>query len=412
MKILIVHNTYQETGGEDFVASREAHLLIERENRVTEYQRHNDELRKQLGLAGTISAGITTVWSSHSYRAIEDILIRDKPDIAHFHNTFPLISPSAYYACEKAGVPVVQTLHNYRLLCPAATFFRDGKLCEECLGRMVPWPGVVHGCYRNSRLASSAVAVMLTVHRAMRTWQTKVDTYIALSEFARQKLIEGGLPAARIIVKPNFVSPDPKCKSHPGTYALFVGRLREEKGLRVLLDTWARLETPTSLRIAGDGPMRAEIARLLQEEKIERVELLGPVSHTEIIALMHGARFLLFPSIWYEGFPLAVVEAFACGLPVIASRLGTMSEIVDDGRTGLHFTPGDADDLAVQVEWAWNHPKEMEIMGRAARDEYETKYTSERNYKMLMDIYEGVIAGRQSNPRPPNSFGTLPQGVA
>lgn len=390
MRILIAHNAYQQRGGEDAVVAAEARVLEANGHTVVRYQRHNDELLSRSPLCSIIT-GIETVWAARAVREVTTLIAREKPDVVHFHNTFPLISPAAYYACEKAGVPVVQTLHNYRLLCPAATFFRDGTICEECLGRTVPWPGVVHGCYRNSTLASGAVAVMLTVHRAMRTWQTKVNAYIALSEFARRKLIEGGLPAERIAVKPNFVSVDPKRKSDPGTYALFVGRLSEEKGLRVLLEAWVRLGIPVPLRIAGDGPMREEIARLLQEKKRERVELLGPVAHAEIIALMRGARFLLFPSIWYEGFPLAIVEAFACGLPVIASRLGAMAEIITDGQVGLHFSAGDSTDLARKVQWAWTHPQKMEEMGRAAHTRFEQKYTAERGYENLMSIYRQAL---------------------
>lgn len=393
MKVLVVHNRYQQRGGEDAVVAVESQLLEAHGHTVVCYERHNDELRSR-GPLGPIAAGLETVWASKSFREVKALLARQKPDVVHFHNTLPLISPAAYYACAEAGVPVVQTLHNYRLLCPAATFLRDGKVCEACLGRGVTWPGVVHGCYRGSRPATAAVAAMLAVHRAMGTWREKVDVYIALSEFARRKFIEGGLPAERIVVKPNFVLPGPGAKHEPGEYALYVGRLSEEKGVQVLLEAWSQLRERIPLRIAGDGPMRDAIASEIKKKELKGTELLGRVAPSEIVTLMHGARFLVFPSMWFEGFPLTIAEAFACSLPVIASRLGTMAEIITDGGNGLHFSPGDAPELAARVEWAWTHAAEMEEMGRTACEEYRARYTPERNYGQLWEIYNTVIKKR------------------
>lgn len=390
MKILVSHNGYQQRGGEDGVVEAEARLLQEHGHSVVRYERHNDELRN-LGPLDTLAIGPGTVWAAGSHCEVKVLIARHEPDVVHFHNTFPLISPAAYYACAEAGVPVVQTLHNYRLLCPAATLLRDGKVCEACLGRNVPWPGILHGCYRGSRPATAAVAAMLAVHRAIGTWRGKVDVYVALSEFARRKFIEGGLPSERIVVKPNFVESDPGPKQGWGDYALFVGRLSEEKGLRVLLNAWGRLREPIPLRIAGDGPLSDEIAGEIRNEELKNVELLGRLSQSEITALMHGARFLVLTSVCYENFPLTVAEAFACGLSVIASRLGAMAEIIEDGATGVHFSPGDPKDLARSVEWAWSHPHELWEMGRAARSEYEDKYTGERNYKRSMEIYERAV---------------------
>ena len=396
MKVLVVHNHYQRPGGEDAVVASEARLLAEHGHAVIEYRRINDELqtssRYRIG-----TAGVGTVWSTASYRALLDLLAREKPDVTHFHNTFPLISPSAYYACAEAGVPVVQTLHNYRLLCPTASLYRGGSVCEDCLHKRVKWPGIVHACYRGSRLATAAVAAMVAVHHVLGTWEQKVTQYIALSEFSRRKFIEGGLPAERIVVKPNFVHPDLKPKNGPGSHALYVGRLSEEKGLRVLLAAWGRLRKSIPLRIAGDGPMREEMAAEIKVKKLQSVELLGHASTSEIGTLMHGARFLVVPSIWYEGFPVTIAEAFASGLSVVASRLGSMAEIITDGENGLHFAPGDAAELAERVAWAWNHPEEMETMGRAARAEYEAKYAAERNYQMLLQIYETVISRSRGN---------------
>jgi glycosyltransferase involved in cell wall biosynthesis len=390
-RILVVHNAYQQQGGEDTVLEAETRLLIERGHTVFRYGRNNDELRERHGFSA-LRTGIETVWASRSFREVAARMVKEKPDVVHFHNTFPLVSPAAYYACAEAGVPVVQTLHNYRLLCPSATFLREGKVCEACLGRSVPLPAVVHACYRDSRGATAVVASMLAVHRAMGTWKREVNVYVALTEFARRKFVEGGLPAKKIVVKPNFIARDPGVKVGPGGHALFIGRLSEEKGPQVLLKSWARFGGRIPLKIAGDGPLKEELRREISAKELNGVELLGQVSSDEILALLHGARFLVFPSVWYEGFPMTVVEAFACGVPVIASRLGSMAEIIEGGKTGLHFTAGDDADLAAKVEWAWTHPAEMGEMGRGGRREFEEKYTGAANYEKLMEIYEMAMA--------------------
>ena len=387
MKILVAHNIYQRHGGEDSVVLAEVRLLEAHGHRVMRYQRHNDELIG-CGALGAISAGIETMWASKSLREMKEMIADERPDVAHFHNTLPLISPSAYYACADAGIPVIQTLHNYRLLCPGAAFLREGRVCQECLGRSVAWPGIAHRCYRGSRSATGAIAAMLTAHHMMGTWRKKVTAYIALSEFARDKFIEGGLPAERIAVKPNFVDPDPGPKQGPGDYALFVGRLSEEKGLRVLLDAWSRLQVNIPLQIAGDGPLQNEIDSRIAEKKLTGITLLGPLTKAQVLRAMHGARFLVFPSVWFEGFPVSLVEAFACGLPVIASQLGSLLEIVADGVTGLHFSAGDPRQLAAKAEWAWTHPADLEILGRNARAEYESKYTAEKNYQYLVGLWD------------------------
>lgn len=425
MRILLVHNTYQQRGGEDAVFAAERALLEGYGHEVVVYRRSNEELNGD-GLLGSARAGLRTTWSRKSYREIRAVIEKEQPDVAHFHNTFPLISPAAYYACARARVPVVQTLHNYRLLCPGAAFVRDGRVCEECLGRGVAWPGVMHKCYRGSRGATTATATMLATHRALGTWQRKVDLYIALTEFARGKFIEGGLPAERIVVKPNFVAGDFAAKSGSGEYALFVGRLSEEKGPQLLVEAWRKLgrrrenyeekagssgerrprndsasvlEGPVQggipLRIAGDGPVFEKLSGEAKAGGVAEMKLLGRLSREEVRREMLGARFLVFPSIWYEGFPMTIAEAYACGVPVIASRLGSMAEIVRDGVTGLHFEAGSAADLAAKVMWAWSHPEEMTRMGRAARAEYEAKYTPERNYEMLMEIYRRAIAVKE-----------------
>jgi glycosyltransferase involved in cell wall biosynthesis len=393
MKVFLVHNSYQQAGGEDIAVETEAQLLEEHGHLVSWYRRDNSEIRAGLGI-GAMVAGTKTIWAWDSYRDIKKTIRNEAPDVVHFHNTFPLISPSAYFACADLGIPVVQTLHNYRLLCPAATCFREGRVCEVCATRKVAWPGIKHACYRNSSLATSAVAAMLAIHRALGTWQNKVDYYIALTDFARRAFIRGGLPANRIRVKPNSVHPDPGSKNGPGQYALFVGRLSEEKGVRVLMKAWAALRTAIPLIVAGDGPLREEVATEVGNLAGRSVKMLGAVDHSETVALMRGARFLVLPSLWYEACPLALIEAFACGLPVVGSRIGVLEESIAHGETGLHFSPGNFSELAVLCDWAWTHPDEMQLLGRKARSNYKAKYTAEQNYALLMDIYQSTIEKR------------------
>jgi glycosyltransferase involved in cell wall biosynthesis len=386
VKILLIHNKYKFRGGEDVAAEAEARLFEAHNHSVIWYERRNEDFT-DLGAIGSMKAGIETFWSSRSFRELKTLILNENPDVAHFHNTFPLISPAAYYACAEASIPVVQTLHNYRLLCPGALLMRDGKVCEECLGRAVAWPGIAHACYRGDRAATTALATMQLAHRVIGTWQDKVQMYIALSEFARHKFIEGGLPADRIVVKPNFVMADPGAKEGPGEYALFVGRLSEEKGLRVLLDAWTAFDQTIPLRIAGDGPLTKSLVERIRANDIRGVNLLGRIAPENIPALIHDARFLILPSICYENFPVTVAEAFAGGLPVIASRLGSLLEIIADGSNGLHFSPGDPQDLAEKVQWAWAHPNEMQKMGRVARADYKAKYSAEKNYEHLLSLW-------------------------
>jgi glycosyltransferase involved in cell wall biosynthesis len=388
MKILTVHTFYQQPGGEDVVFEAEGRLLSRFGHDVVKFRENNASIQTD-SISRSLHLATRTIWSRSSYHKLADVISHFRPDVAHFHNTFPLISPSAYYACKRAGVPVVQTLHNYRLFCPKASFFREGRPCEECLDHSLA-RSVRYGCYRDSRSATAVVASMLGVHRLLGTWAKAVDRYVVLSSFARDKFIQAGLPASKMIVKPNFLEAEPGLGAHSGGHASFVGRLTEEKGIATLLEAWTRF-SDIALVIAGQGPMQPQIQQYVQQHTPGNLRYAGHVSREEVIRLIKDSSFLIFPSRWYEGFPMTIAEAFACGTPVIASRLGAMAEIVDDGRTGLHFTPGDADDLARKVEWAWAHPNEIRDMGRNARAEYEAKYTAERNYKMLLEVYQQVM---------------------
>ncbi len=344
---------------------------------------------------------LKAIWNSGSYLDIRRLIRNIRPDVVHFHNIFPLISPAAYYAAKAEGVPVVQTLHNYRMVCPGGQLFRKGRTCEECLSSSFFWGGLFYSCYRQSRAATAVRTLMLVLHRLMCTWAHKVDVFIALTEFSRSKFIQGGLPGEKIVVKPNFIESDGAWSMDDAEkddeiggiydesdekYALFVGRLSQEKGLETLLMAWKKIDIP--LKIVGDGPLRKSLAA--QCEGLPHVQLLGPKGSQAVMDYMAGASFLVFPSEWYETFGLVAVEAFSKGTPVIASHIGAIAEVVDHNRTGLHFTPGDPNDLADKVRWLLSHPEELSRMRGEVQSEYGAKYTAERNYEMLMGIYEKV----------------------
>ena len=357
----------------------EAALLRSRGHSVELFLRHNDAIHQM----SPAVAAVQTIWSTQAAREFEALVRSFKPDVVHVHNTFPLISPAIYWVAERLQVPVVQTLHNFRLLCPQAMFLREGKVCEDCLGKL-PWRGAVKGCYRDSRLQSTVLAGMVTLHRAMGTWQNKVTRYIALNEFCRGKFIAGGLPAERIVIKPNFVDFEAPVEGVRDRF-LFVGRLSAEKGIGVLVGA-AQTLAAARIRVAGTGPQ----ADLLHG--VKRITALGALSSDAVKTEMSQALALVLPSLCYESFPRTLVEAFASRLPVIASKHGPLAELVRDGVTGLLFEPGSSQDLAQKMLWAQQHPQQMAEMGRNARAVYEAEFTAERNYQQLMAIYQSAIS--------------------
>ncbi|WP_342745952.1 glycosyltransferase family 4 protein [Brunnivagina elsteri] len=384
----MAHNYYQQTGGEEQVFLAECNLLENYGHQVYRYILNNDQIETTppLELLGK------TIWNRDVYREMRSLIQQHHIQIVHFHNTFPLISPAAYYAAKAEGAGVVQTFHNYRLLCPNALFLRDGKICEDCLGKAIPWQGIEHNCYRGSKSASAAVVTMLTTHRLLQTWNRQVDAYIALTDFARDKFIQGGLSPEKVFVKPNFVDLDPGVGEGKGGYALFVGRLSVEKGIDVLLDAWAQIGTKIPLKILGDGLLASEVSKATKN--LPGIEWLGRRPMDDVYALMQNAQFLIFPSKWYEGLPRTLIESFACGTPVIAANLGAMSSFVTPYETGLHFQPGNSDDLVTQVEWAIAHPELLSNMRHKARTDFEVKYTPENNYWQMLDIYRLAIGER------------------
>ena len=391
VKVLLVHNYYQLSGGEDQVFLAEQHLLEERDVEVLTYTASNDVIDDQ----SRLKSAANTLWNRGAARELAELVRTHAVDVVHFHNTFPIISPAAYGAVRAAGAAVVQTLHNYRLLCANALFFRDGHVCEDCLGKTPAWPAVQHACYRDSRAASGVVVAMQTVHRLRHTYERDVDAYIALTDFGRRKFIEGGLPADKLIVKPNFVARDPGMGRGEGGYALFVGRLVPEKGLETLLEAWKTLGERIPLNIAGTGPLEARVVRAA--ETLPGVAYLGQQDHGRVLDLMANARMLIFPSVVYETFGLTLSETFAVGTPAVASNLGAPASIVEHGRTGLHFEAGNAADLVAQVERLLARPQELANMRLEARRDYLAKYSAEANFRQLMDVYALALGRRQTS---------------
>lgn len=387
MRILKVHNYYQQPGGEDQSFAAEVELLQIHNHQVFCFTRHNDEIKSM----SNISIACKTLWNHDVYRALLGTIRETKPDIVHFENTFPLISPSAYYAARKAGVPIIQSLRNYRLFCANSFFLRDGKVCEDCLGKIFPYPALYHRCYRNNRLATGVVVALQVFHRLIRTWQRTVDRYIALTEFARSKYVEAGLPENKIVVKPNFITNDPGMGMGDGYFALFVGRLSVEKGITTLLSAWNHLSQKIPLWIAGDGPLRSMVETAARQNPL--IIVTGRKTPTEVLELMKKATMLLFPSLWFEGLPRVIIEAYAVGLPIVASNLGSMTSLIDHGNTGLHFRPGDPQDLVEKVEFLLRNHEIYRQMRLKARNYYKKHFTSDKNYQILMQIYNDVLQG-------------------
>jgi glycosyltransferase involved in cell wall biosynthesis len=400
LRVLLVHNRYQQPGGEDAVFETQAALLESAGHEVRRLVVANESIGARLGAGSRLRLAAGTTWSRAGVGLVRRTAGTFRPDVMHVHNFFPLLSPAIHSAAHEAGAATVQTLHNYRLICPSANLFRDARPCHDCVGRRVAWPGIVHACYRDSRLATGAVAAMLGVHRVRRTWHADVDRFVALTSFARELLVEGGLPGDRIVVQPNVLADEPAAAEGPGDGFLFVGRLAADKGVATLLAAWERLAPTTELRIAGAGPL--EQAVIASAQRLPNVRYLGRLDRPAVLAEMRRSRAVIVPSHWYEAFPLTVLEAFASGRPVIAAGHGSLAEIVTDGQTGLLVRPADPVDLRARVTYAQEHPEEMAAAGRAARAEFLDRYTASRGLHGLLDVYRQALEQRDSGRQPGN----------
>ena len=394
MKVLFVHNHYQVRSGEALVFEHDRRAAELAGHEVIAYTRDNREL-DDYGPLQQLTLGARTSWAWDTQRELTRMIARERPSIAHFVNTLPLISPAAFWTCHNHAVPVVYNVQNYRLACPAATFLRNGAICTEC-----PQHGlarsVIHACYRGSRAASAAVAWATKLHRSLGTYAHAVDRYLVPSQFMARTLARyANIEEHKLIVKANTVTPDPGPQVAPGEYLLFVGRLTVEKGILTLLDAYARLADAPVLRIVGEGPLHAQITeRVATDARLQRVELIGALPHEQAVACIREARALIVPSQWYEGVPLSLLEAFACAVPVIAGRIGSLAEVVRSGDNGLLFEAGDAADLARVIGLLLRGSERARAFGTRGRECYLARHTLEQGAQALTAIYRDVVAAR------------------
>lgn len=392
MRILMAHNRYQLPGAEDHVYEAEADLLREHGHSVVQFELHNHSIEP----AGTFSAAKNGFWNFEAAKQIGALVAEHKIEVAHFHNIFPLMSPSAYRAARKAGAAVVQTLHNFRLLCPRCTLFRAGRVCHDCVGKSFAWPAVVHGCYR-SRSTSAATAAITGFHTALGTWRSAVDAYVALTEASRDLFVQSGrLSETSIFVKPNFLTVDPGVGSTDRHGALFVGRLVLEKGIPTLLEAWKRIGSRLPLTIYGDGPLRDDVARAAAESA-GAITWLGWRDRSEVNAALGSASVLIFPSAWYECGPLSVIESLARGTPVIGANLGALSEMICSGSSGYHFAAGSADSLVEAVSTFLSRPDGGRQLQKSARAAFLQKYTAAQGYDNLLELYRFALAANRAS---------------
>lgn len=391
MRVILGHNFYNSNipSGENQVFDTERNLLSKNGNIIENFTRSSDELSSK-GWTGTIQGALSSTWNPWMAKSIQRKISDFQPDVIHFHNTFPLISPSVFHAIGKRSARVL-TLHNYRLFCPAAIPMRDGKVCTKCLDNHSPLPAMIHGCYRNSRIATLPISISVGLHRAIGTWTHEVDAFIALSNFQRDLMIKAGLPSEKVHVKPNFYPGNPIVIpwSDRKDYIVFAGRLTAEKGVINLLRAWQAWGTDApELRLVGDGELRSELEHMATGLP---VRFLGRLTPEETQAQIASSRLLVLSSECLETFGLVVVEAFAHGTPVAVSKLGPLPSIVQHRKNGFLFEPNNPMSLLHEVRTAWECQKLLEDTAQGARIEFETKYTEEANYASLMDIYKQAI---------------------
>ena len=399
MTVLVLHNRYRQAGGEDAVVDSEIRLLESHGVKVYNCQLTNEPEKE--GMRETIQLGLSATWSDFSYRLVKHLCAVLRPDLAHVHNFWMRLSPSVHFACQESGVPTVQTLHNFRLLCPRADLSRDGHVCQDCVGKN-PWPGVMHRCYRHSLVASSIVARMIVANRTFHTWETQVRAFIALSEHSKAKFISGGIPQDKIFVKTNFLEDigEPRQAPSSSTSILFVGRLATEKGVDILLRAWSRIRAKKlgHLLIIGDGPSRLDLIKCAHSLGLssQDVQFSGTIPYQDVLSKMASARAIVLPSRCFENCPRTLLEAFCCGRPVVVSSLGALDEMVSHQGVGLKFQPGDENALAEALSSILSDPALADRLGCNARREYVVKYTPATNFETLARIYSFV---QENSPR-------------
>jgi glycosyltransferase involved in cell wall biosynthesis len=388
MNILQVHNKYRNIGGEWTVLEQEFELLKDKHQVERFIVQNSEELKSIFRQFRLI---FTTHYNKKAAKVMQRKLSDENYDLMHVHNFFPLLSPSVFDAARKAGVPTVMSLHNFRLIHPNGLMYYKGKIDERSIGGSA-YRCVWDGVYRDSVFQTAVTAHMIEFHRKKKTWQRVPSAFIALSEFSKEKFVQGGLPEERIFIKPNFLNdplkefPDLEIKEKKKNRYLYVGRLSSEKGIQDLIECWVEHAIDAELVIAGDGPLRSKLEKKTKGNR--KIRWLGQIEKPQILSLLAESKALIFPTRCYEGQPLIILEAMSMGCPVITSKIGNPQNIINHENDGLHFTPGNRDELFNQVDFMQNHPEKRKEMSRNARKSYLENYTPEKNYQILMDIYE------------------------
>lgn len=404
MRILVVHNRYrsEQPSGENQVVDQETALLADAGHQVTAFERCSDEIAGMSPLRRA-AVPLRVPWNRATRAELTACLHAVRPDVVHIHNTFPLLSPSVISSCVDAGVPAVATLHNYTQACAPGTFYRDGQVCTDCAGRL-PAPALRHGCYRGSRLATLPIAASITANR--RRWWSDVTRFFCISSAQREILVQAGMPPERLVVKPNFVVEPGVRRTRPGEHVLFLGRLTDEKGVRLLMSAWDSLTADGGigmpLTLAGTGPLQDEVTQWSRGR--DDVRYLGLLSKAECREITARAAAVVAPSTWLETFGLVIVEAMATGVPVVAAAHGGLGELVEHGSTGLLHTPGDPVSLADSLQRVAASVETNRAMGDAARKRYERDFTPAVGLERLVSEYEAAIAA--ASARTPAREGT------
>ena len=395
MRILLVHNFYGSSApsGENRAVLEERDLLRAAGHEVVEYFTYSDAIRDR-GVLPVLGAAMFVPWNSAQRKALRRLVLEIRPDVMHVHNVFPLLSPAIFGAASGVPTAVVNTLHNYRTVCPASLPLRNGRACTDCIEARSVRPALRHGCYRNSRLATLPLAASVAIHRRAQTYVRYVDAFIALTNFQKSVLAQGGLPKQHIYVKPNCYpeTPQPVPWDERDDKAVFIGRISAEKGVDTLVEAWRRLGAAApKLEIIGDGPEADRLQRSTANGCRERVIFVGRKAVDETRAHLSRAKLLIVPSTWFEAFPLVVCEAFAFGVPVAASQFGTFEEIVESPGAGRLFTAGDPANLFQTIAALWRDQAGLKQMGRLAYDEFVRKYSAQKNVETLQAIYESAL---------------------
>ncbi len=391
MKILFIHNFHRSgaPSGDNNVVKNEIALLRENGSEVDLFGKYNDDIDKW-HIFKKARLYFEIPWSTSAQKETATILDNRSYDIVHIHNIFPQFSISIYKILRKMDLPFVHTLHDFRLFCANAFLFRNGRVCELCSTKNYLY-SVKYRCFQSSFLKSIPLAFMMKYHKKNAS-TIHPDYYIALTPFAKSKLMEFGICERKIVLKPNFIQENRSFSEKKGEYALFVGRLSTEKGINLLLQC---LDNPQcsklTVKIVGGGPLYNYVKEKVGRLNLNRVELLGMRLHNETQEFIKHAKFLIMPSVWFEGFPMTLVESMAVGIPVVASDIGALGYLIRNYETGILSKAGDVTDLRDKIVWLWDNPDECRRMGENARREYEEKYTPEKNYKTLMEIYEKAI---------------------